>query len=241
MKRFIVGLVAAAAFGLIPSSAFATPTKVCVPTHPNQTVDAPESDGECEIGFEGNPFEPYLSVYIGEAGPTGPEGKEGPKGSTGATGATGPEGKSGSNIVARFREKESTTSQTSLTEFHTVSTTGSTWTQTTEEIDESVAGHIQITSPPVSTCQAEHNNARGEVFIRLRLDGNIIAENSESAFALEKSVTQSFGSVIWLEEPTITNTHTLALEMRDNCGTESSSSGGHFAVTLAKLAFIGFR
>jgi hypothetical protein len=36
MKRFIVGLIAVAALWLIPSSAFATPTKVCVPTHPNQ-------------------------------------------------------------------------------------------------------------------------------------------------------------------------------------------------------------
>jgi hypothetical protein len=102
MKRFIVGFIAVAALWLIPSSAFATPIKVCVPTHPNQTVDAPEAGGECEIGFEGNPFEPYLSVYIGEAGPKGetgaqgPEGKEGPKGTTGSIGATGPEGPKGS-------------------------------------------------------------------------------------------------------------------------------------------------
>jgi hypothetical protein len=138
MKRFIVGLVAAAAFGLIPSSAFATSTKVCVPTHPNQTVDAPESDGECEIGFEGNPFEPYLSVYIGEAGPkgeTGATGPEGPKGSTGATGATGP---AGSSIVARIRLAEPVSVATSSKV--TLPLTTSSWTQGSEELNQLFQG-----------------------------------------------------------------------------------------------------
>jgi hypothetical protein len=120
-KKFLVGIVAAAALGLIPATASASSTNLCVSSSQLVSVTTPLTLGGClseytlttfgEVGPEGKEGKTGATGATGATGPEGPKGAEGEvgaqglkgekgeKGTTGATGATGPEGKEGKGLT----------------------------------------------------------------------------------------------------------------------------------------------
>lgn len=95
-KKYLVGILVAAVIGIIPATASASSTNLCVSNSQLVSVTTPLTLGECLSEFTLTEF-----GEEGPAGPTGPIGATGATGSTGATGATGatgPEGKEGKGL-----------------------------------------------------------------------------------------------------------------------------------------------
>jgi hypothetical protein len=83
-RKYLVGILAAAVVGIIPATASASSTNLCVSNSQLVSVTTPLTLGGC--------LSEFTLTAFGEEGPAGPTG---PTGATGATGATGPKGAEG--------------------------------------------------------------------------------------------------------------------------------------------------
>jgi len=86
-KKYLVGVLVAVVVGVIPATALASSTNLCVSSSQLVSVTTPLTLGGC--------LSEFTLTTFGEEGPAGPTGATGATGTKGETGARGPEGEVG--------------------------------------------------------------------------------------------------------------------------------------------------
>lgn len=185
-----------------------------------------------------------LKQLRGAAGHSGLQGPAGARGAEGPAGTNGPEGKPGANgtvVIARGRSISAVTSATKPAS-SPFPVTGSTWTQRAEELDLLV-GQASITTPAKSQCTDGGFN--GETFVQIFVDGKEVARASAGATETPETVTAVLEGEHpvqpWLFEPGKETSHTLTVDVTDNCGLNGGKGGGHFTANSVSIDVIGAR
>jgi hypothetical protein len=115
-RKYLIGVLTAVVVGIIPATASASSTNLCVSNSQLVSVTTPLTLGGCLSEFTlttfGEEGPEGKEGPKGTTGATGPEGKEGPTGTTGATGATGPEGPKGTTGATGAEGPKGTTGAT---------------------------------------------------------------------------------------------------------------------------------
>jgi len=200
---------------------------------------APNAVGSSEIkdGAVG-PSELDSEGLAGVTGDKGPQGDKGPTGDKGLQGDPGPIGGL-TKIVARMDNDGPTSSPSTGGAATPVATTGGTWTQAADELDE-IIGRVTVTRPG-APCNFLSGAEFGGFSVALKLGGVQIAQASGqpgSGAATFDLVTGANPILLRpvLFPPATPTARALTLEISDTCSNSNVAT-----LTDLELAVVGYR